>query len=157
MRFLGDPGAGKTSLMRKIAFDYGAQQSSSPNHFVNKYDIVLMTDFRSTADLTSDNATVIDLVLYGLEKTLIGNGKNICNFIRNNAQQFKLLILLDGYDEARSDQSRLIDKVLSNKIDKLKTQQSQYLLRVAILNVFIESFAKITLTNLALGFFYSSG
>jgi hypothetical protein len=91
--FSGAPGAGKTLLTQKIVFDY-ATLKSEENKW-NKYDLILLSEFRSTSDRKHE--TIIGMALYGLEK--IGLKQNVINFIKENVNKYKILIILDGYDE----------------------------------------------------------
>ena len=69
-----------------------------------------MTEFRSTSDRKHE--TIIDMALYGLEK--IGVKQNVCNFIKENVNKCKILIILDGYDEAVDGQCRQLNDILSS-------------------------------------------
>ncbi len=103
---LGDPGAGKTLLTQKMAYDY----TKLDDNKWRKYDLVILTEFRSTSDRKHE--TIIDMALHGLEK--IGLKQNVCNFIKENVSKCNILVILDGYDEAIDGQCRELNDILSS-------------------------------------------
>jgi hypothetical protein len=58
------------------------------------------------------------MALYGLEK--IGLKQNVINFIKENLNKSKILVILDGYDEAVDGQCRELNHTLSSYGNKKK-------------------------------------
>jgi len=74
----------------------------------NNYQFILLTEFRSTSD--KKHETIIDMALYGLKK--INVDTNVLKFIKENTKQCKILVILDGYDEAVDGQCQELKQVL---------------------------------------------
>ncbi len=82
----------------------------------NKYDIVLLAEFRSTTDREQkQHQTIMDLALYGLRKR--AKNTNVYKFIKENIKECKrVLVILDGYDEAIDRQCLQLDRLFKANI-----------------------------------------
>ncbi len=107
---VAEAGSGKT-LLTQISFDYTNRTSKW-----YKYDIVILIEFGLTFDRKYD--TIIDMAMHGLAE--IAANTIIFNLINENSKNgYKMLMILDEYNDAVSGQCRELDDVLNSSSNKL--------------------------------------
>lgn len=110
MMVKGDPGSGKSVLLKNIAFKYGVGQLILPD---NPVPVRLELNTLKSKDLDEDG------LVGKLVESLKENGfPNPDSFVRNGLKKGKLMLLLDGFDEIPSDirfeAARVIRGILRN-------------------------------------------
>lgn len=102
----GDPGYGKTTLCKKIAYDWGENDPS--NDYLSRFDFVVVIVLRELK-----GRTVINAVLDKLSNSDDDSYSTIKKELRR--AKFNFLVILDGFDET-FDQSSVINFIKSDSV-----------------------------------------
>uniref|UniRef100_A0A914W6N3 NACHT domain-containing protein n=1 Tax=Plectus sambesii TaxID=2011161 RepID=A0A914W6N3_9BILA len=91
----GKPFFGKTTLARKIAYDWAVEKDKD-------YDLVLLAPIRDVPQLNMQEnyAGILDMVVAYIESI---SGCSFDYLLRMDFSNRKLLVILDGYDEERTE------------------------------------------------------
>uniref|UniRef100_A0A914UID0 NACHT domain-containing protein n=1 Tax=Plectus sambesii TaxID=2011161 RepID=A0A914UID0_9BILA len=91
----GKPFFGKTTLAQKIAYDWAVEKDKD-------YDLVLLAPIRDVPQLNMQEnyAEILDMVVAYIESI---SGCNFDYLLRMDFSNRKLLVILDGYDEERTE------------------------------------------------------
>ncbi|XP_072037084.1 uncharacterized protein [Amphiura filiformis] len=102
----GDPGAGKSTMISKLAYDWACNKSDSP---MSKFDLVFVITVCEIDPDTDLIGVIQDQLLPKISR------QSLEEFLHSNASS--VAILFDGYDEASRhfDQCKDIRKVLCSK------------------------------------------
>nr|XP_006814020.1 PREDICTED: nucleotide-binding oligomerization domain-containing protein 2-like [Saccoglossus kowalevskii] len=102
----GEPGGGKSTLLRKLALDWA--NGTKP---MKRYDLVVLLELRQI----TKHSTIIDLIFDQLlpEDSNIGK-QNLHNYL--NKHRDSVLILLDGADELKELFKSEIMKIVEGKL-----------------------------------------
>ncbi|XP_023211921.1 uncharacterized protein LOC111614792 [Centruroides sculpturatus] len=87
MLFTGNPGYGKTTFCKKIAYDWGSDTSRTG--YLGHYDFTVVIILRKL-----ENKSITDEILQRISKNTDTNSRN-----KLRQRGFNLLIILDGFDE----------------------------------------------------------
>ena len=105
----GDPGTGKTTYCRKLAYDWATTQENWDESF----PIIVLLLVLRCQDIKSDIWEVIsDQLLH--DKMDEKSKSNFYEFILEN--QFKVLLVLDGLDEADQSKQELFVRLAQSKL-----------------------------------------
>jgi hypothetical protein len=97
-------------MLTQISFDYTNRSKW------DKYDIVLLIEFGLKFD--RKYYTIIDMAMHGLEES--DSHKIIRNLINENTKNDKkILIIIDGYNDAVSGRCQELDDVLNSSLKEL--------------------------------------
>lgn len=111
----GWAGIGKTTLLRKIAYEWATEQL-----WKDKFDVVLWIRLRklNSGKISKQHSLpkIVEMELFDKMGKISLNSKSLMHFLHTNPHQDKVLFLLDGYDElnTKKESAKAIHELLQN-------------------------------------------
>ena len=108
----GNPGIGKTTFCLKIARDWAKKLVPLKFHFPMFHMLFLL----KCCDIHKDTKDIVQAIDEQLLYDDMKSKKSFFNYIRNETNQNKILLILDGLDELPEESEEVLDRLFRRKV-----------------------------------------
>ncbi|PFX15114.1 Baculoviral IAP repeat-containing protein 1 [Stylophora pistillata] len=108
----GNPGIGKTTFCLKFASDWAKKVVPVEFHF----PVFQLLFFLKCCDIHKDTKDIVQAIEEQLLHDDMNNKKRFMNYIRDERNQDKILLILDGLDELPEASGKVVDRLFKRKV-----------------------------------------